>query len=115
MKIEFINIVHERNDLPFIFGTIADQLNVNLKDLFSKDTRKTGADAKNLFYFFAVRMCGHKLRPVTEMIKRDHSTVLHGIQTATDLLQTDPQFFAKYLKILKTLEHGIQTERRTYR
>lgn len=115
MIVKFIDLVHERNNLSFILGTISNDLNVDLKDLFSRSTRKTGGDAKILFYFFAVRICGHTSTATAKAAGRDHSSVLQGIDRALSLIETDPQFYAKHLKILNSLENGLKFYRRTNR
>jgi chromosomal replication initiation ATPase DnaA len=55
---------------------------------------------RQIFCYIAKRQ-GYNLNPIGEKLgNRDHTTVIHSVKTATDLLATDPIFISIYDNII---------------
>jgi len=55
---------------------------------------------RQIFCYIAKRQ-GYNLNPIGEKLgNRDHTTVIHSVRTATDLLATDPIFISIYDNII---------------
>jgi hypothetical protein len=58
---------------------------------------------RQIFCYIAKRQ-GYNLNPIGEKLgNRDHTTVIHSVRTATDLLATDPIFISIYDNIIYDL------------
>lgn len=60
--------------------------------------------ARHLFCYISRVKLGHKLVPIAQFIKRDHTTVIHGITTIQNLLSiNDEQVQTLYLSIIDAI------------
>lgn len=76
------------------------RLRISADQMIGISREREYADAR----FIAYRLCRQfipliTLRQIADAFKRDHSTVLYGINTLEDLLITEPGMKTKYLKV----------------
>jgi hypothetical protein len=61
-----------------------------------------------MIYSFIARMMGHSFVGIGRALGRDHSTIMHNVQTTKDLLETNPQFRQIYSEIFEYIKEKIQ-------
>lgn len=87
--------------------------NISKDNFFSSSRARPFVLARHLFFYIARYKLGHKLVPIANYIGRDHATVMHGIETVSNLLAVnDSQVQSIYLKVIDALtkeyEHPAQ-------
>lgn len=97
-----------------ILEIIGDQHNVNPVDLFSAARKREIVDARMQgMVIFYVYLC-YTYKRTGNVFRRDHSTVIHAVETTNDLFDSDPVFtrlFVKTLaKVAKELPHLFYSE-----
>lgn len=97
-----------------ILEIIGDQHNVNPVDLFSEARKREIVDARMQgMVIFYVYLC-YTYKRTGNVFRRDHSTVIHAVETTNDLFDSDPVFtrlFVKTLaKVAKELPHLFYSE-----
>lgn len=77
---------------------------ISKDNFFSSSRARPFVLARHLFFYIARYKLGHKLVPIANYIGRDHATVMHGIQTISNLLAVnDSQVQSIYLKVIDAL------------
>ncbi len=77
---------------------------ISKDNFFSSSRARPFVLARHLFFYIARYKLGHKLMPIANYIGRDHATVMHGIDTVSNLLAVnDSQVQSIYLKIIDAL------------
>lgn len=77
---------------------------IQKNDFFSSSRSRPIVLARHLFFYIARFKLGHKLVPIAKYVKRDHATVMHGIDTISNLLAVnDSQTQSIYLKIIEAI------------
>lgn len=97
-----------------ILEIIGDLHNVNPVDLFSEARKREIVDARMQgMVIFYVYLC-YTYKRTGNVFRRDHSTVIHAVETTNDLFDSDPAFtrlFVKTLaKVAKELPHLFYSE-----
>ena len=83
-------------------SVVADKLGVSVDELKGKSRKREVARARQIAMFLSREVTGDSLAVVgAHFGKRDHSTVVHAIQTIQTLASTDPNI-EKLLKELRT-------------
>lgn len=78
--------------------------NISKDNFFSSSRARPFVLARHLFFYIARYKLGHKLVPIASYIGRDHATVMHGIETISNLLAVnDSQVQSIYLKVIDAL------------
>lgn len=62
------------------------------KDILSTRRSEASVKARRAVYLLAREMTGHSLPAIGRALRKDHSTVLHGIRRAEELVKRDPLF-----------------------
>jgi hypothetical protein len=79
------------------------------KGLASKDRYRNIVELRCIFFFIA-RSMRYNLKPLGDyMGGRDHTTVIHGINTFRDLYETDPTFRSKYYLIINQIKQDYES------
>lgn len=91
------NIVQEPGttemSMEHIQKTVAAYYSVSLENLRSKSRKRELVAARQMAMFFAKRYTNHSLKSIGHYFGgRDHSTVIHALQTVNDMLDTEPRF-----------------------
>lgn len=87
--------------LPTVFGK-----KLNLR---SKYRGRTLVELRCIFFFIG-RTMHYGLQPMAEYLgKKDHSTVIHNINTFKNLYETDPRFKEKYYSIINEIKKDYES------
>ena len=76
--------------IDFIQKTVSDYFKIDPKDLKDKTRKKEIVTARQIAMYFAKEYTNHSLKSIGYHFGgRDHSTVIHAVQTVNDLIDTD--------------------------
>lgn len=79
--------------VDFIQKTVAEYYHINLEDLKAKTRKKEIVTARQVAMYFCKEFTNHSLKSIGYHFGgRDHSTVIHAVQTVNDLMETDTSF-----------------------
>jgi chromosomal replication initiator protein len=73
-------------------------------EIIGKSRDKNVSTARQIIMYLWHKNFGLSLPIIGKMLKRDHTTILHGTQKIQKEIQNDPQIAIKIKEILKTLE-----------
>ncbi|HLF32649.1 MAG TPA: helix-turn-helix domain-containing protein, partial [Cyclobacteriaceae bacterium] len=77
----------------YIQKTIAEYFHVKPEDLKDKTRKKEIVIARQLAMYFAKEYTNHSLKSIGYHFGgRDHSTVIHAVQSVNDMYDTDSRF-----------------------
>jgi chromosomal replication initiator protein len=90
------NIVREIDSevgIDYIQKTVSDYFNVSQDDLKAKTRKKEIVIARQVAMYFSKDYTSHSLKSIGYHFGgRDHSTVIHAVQSVNDMLDTDAKF-----------------------
>jgi len=90
------NIVQETHtevSMDYIQKTVASHYGVSLESLKSKSRKRELVTARQAAMYLAKRYTDHSLKSIGYYFGgRDHSTVIHALQTVNNMLDTEPRF-----------------------
>jgi chromosomal replication initiator protein len=90
------NIVKEIDSevgIDYIQKTVSDYFNVAQEDLKAKTRKKEIVIARQVAMYFSKDYTNHSLKSIGYHFGgRDHSTVIHAVQSVNDMLDTDAKF-----------------------
>lgn len=96
--------VKRRLTLDDVLNEVLGVVNLARPDVRSKSRRREYVLARQLFYYYAIRMTQCSLRTIAEYVRRsDHSTVIHGIKTVQNLVATNNQGITNYFSDLNRI------------
>ena len=79
--------------VDFIQKTCSDYFGIKLDDLKAKTRKKEIVNARHVAMYFCKEFTNHSLKSIGYHFGgRDHSTVIHAVQTVNDLMETDNSF-----------------------
>ena len=79
--------------IDFIQKTVSDYFDIKIDDLKAKTRKKEIVTARQVAMYFAKEFTNHSLKSIGYHFGgRDHSTVIHAVQTVNDLMETDTAF-----------------------
>lgn len=79
--------------IDFIQKTVSDYFDIKLDDLKAKTRKKEIVTARQVAMYFSKEFTNHSLKSIGYHFGgRDHSTVIHAVQTVNDLMETDTSF-----------------------
>lgn len=91
--------------VELIIQVVGDYYNISAEDMQSKSRRREITQSRQVAMFFSKEMTSLSLKAIGKHFGgRDHSTVIHGIQTVKDLSETDREYREKVNDIRKQLE-----------
>jgi hypothetical protein len=61
-----------------------------------------------MVYCFIARMMGHSLVRIARSISRDHSTIIHNVDTFKNLMETNPQIIELYKEIFQHVKQKLE-------
>ena len=97
-----IEDVETEVNLDFIQKTVAEYFQVSLDSLKAKTRKKEIVTARQVAMYFAKEFTSHSLKSIGYHFGgRDHSTVIHSVQTVSDLIDTDKKFKASIQELQK--------------
>ncbi len=90
------NIVKEIDSevgIDYIQKTVSDYFSVNQEDLKAKTRKKEIVIARQVAMYFSKDYTNHSLKSIGHHFGgRDHSTVIHAVQSVNDMIDTDTKF-----------------------
>jgi chromosomal replication initiator protein len=79
--------------IDFIQKSVSEYYTISIEDLKAKTRKKEIVVARQVAMYFAKEFTNHSLKSIGYHFGgRDHSTVIHAIQTVNDLMETDTSF-----------------------
>ena len=97
-----IEDVETEVNLDFIQKTVAEYFEVSVESLKAKTRKKEIVTARQVAMYFAKEFTSHSLKSIGYHFGgRDHSTVIHSVQTVSDLIDTDKKFKASIQELQK--------------
>ena len=79
--------------IDYIQKTVSEYFNVPTDDLKAKTRKKEIVIARQLAMYFTNDYTNHSLKSIgSHFGGRDHSTVIHALQSVSDMLDTDARF-----------------------
>ncbi|MGM0946013.1 MAG: chromosomal replication initiator protein DnaA [Bacteroidota bacterium] len=79
--------------IDFIQKTVSEYFSINLEDLKAKTRKKEIVVARQVAMYFSKEFTNHSLKSIGYHFGgRDHSTVIHAVQTVNDMIETDSSF-----------------------
>lgn len=97
-----IEDVETEVNLDFIQKTVSEYFEVTVEALKAKTRKKEIVTARQVAMYFAKEFTSHSLKSIGYHFGgRDHSTVIHSVQTVSDLIDTDKKFKASIQELQK--------------
>ncbi|MCE7055804.1 chromosomal replication initiator protein DnaA [Algoriphagus sp. AGSA1] len=88
--------------VDFIQKTVAEYYGIVLDDLKAKTRKKEIVAARQVAMYFCKEFTNHSLKSIGYHFGgRDHSTVIHAVQTVNDMMETDTSFKNAVLELKK--------------
>ena len=79
--------------MDYIQKTVAAHYGISLENLKSKSRKRELVTARQIAMYFAKKYTNHSLKSIGYYFGgRDHSTVIHALQTVNNMLDTEPHF-----------------------
>ena len=100
-----IEEVEAEVNLDFIQKTVAEYFGLPVELLKAKTRKKEVVTARQVAMYFAKEHTSHSLKSIGHQFGgRDHSTVIHSVQTVSDLLDSDKSFRASIQELRRKFE-----------
>ena len=88
-----IEEVEAEVNLDFIQKTVAAYFGISVELLKDKTRKKEVVTARQVAMYFAKHLTAHTLKTIGfHFGGRDHTTVMHSVQTVSDLVDSDKKF-----------------------
>ncbi len=88
--------------VDFIQKTVSEYYGIPLDDLKAKTRKKEIVTARQVAMYFCKEFTNHSLKSIGYHFGgRDHSTVIHAVQTVNDIMETDTSFRNSVLELKK--------------
>lgn len=104
----FVDSVTKEITIGSIQKIVGELMDVEVEDMKAKTRKRTIVQARQIAMYFAKEMTRHSLKSIgMHFGGRDHSTVIHALQTVTDLIATDKYFKKSVTEIRKRLNMEV--------
>lgn len=101
---DFVSNVSREITIDAIQRMVAEHFKVELDQLKAKTRKRQIVQARQIAMYFAKEMTRHSLKSIgLHFGGRDHSTVIHALQTVGDLVATDKYFKQNVTEIRKRI------------
>lgn len=101
---DFVSNVSREITIEAIQRMVAEHFQVEMDQLKAKTRKRQIVQARQIAMFFAKEMTRHSLKSIgLHFGGRDHSTVIHALQTVSDLVATDKYFKQSVAEIRKRI------------
>lgn len=87
----------------FIMITTCAKLEVNMTEMLSPSRLRRLVEARMIAMFFMRELTSMSLKAIGDLFDRDHTSVIHCIQSLRNLMQTDPEFEKKVQAVRRML------------
>lgn len=107
-KQTMMTLIHDIDtevSVDFIQKTVSEYFKVHLDDLKAKTRKKEIVIARQVAMFFSKEYTNHSLKSIGYHFGgRDHSTVIHAVQSVNNMVETDARFRAQMQELQKKLK-----------
>ncbi|MEL6536744.1 MAG: chromosomal replication initiator protein DnaA [Bacteroidota bacterium] len=107
-KQTMMTLIHDIDtevSVDFIQKTVSEYFKVHLDDLKAKTRKKEIVIARQVAMYFAKEYTNHSLKSIGYHFGgRDHSTVIHAVQSVNNMNETDARFRAQLTELQKKLK-----------
>lgn len=107
-KQTMMTLIHDIDtevSVDFIQKTVSEYFKVNLDDLKAKTRKKEIVIARQVAMFFSKEYTNHSLKSIGYHFGgRDHSTVIHAVQSVNNMVETDARFKTQMQELQKKLK-----------
>jgi hypothetical protein len=86
---------------------VCDINNMDFNELFSRSRKRETVEIRMILITFLYVYRAYTYVNVASMFGRDHSTIIHNINTHDDLLDTDSLYAVKYFKTLSKIKEEM--------
>lgn len=94
-------------NIDYIQKIVASFFNITLEMMKSKSRKRELVVARQVAMFFAKEYTNHSLKSIGQHFGgRDHSTVIHAVQSVNDLMETDSKFKNSVNELTRKLKKG---------
>ena len=105
------NIVHDIETevgIDYIQKTVSEFFKISVEDLKAKTRKKEVVIARQAAMFFAKAYTNHSLKTIGAYFGgRDHSTVIHAVQSMEDMMDTNSHFKSQIEELRKKLKMKV--------
>lgn len=103
----FVDNISREITIDSIQEVVGEHFSIQVDDMKSKTRKRDIVQARQTAMFFAKEMTRHSLKSIGNHFGgRDHSTVIHALQTVSDLIATDKHFKQSVQEIRKRISLG---------
>ncbi|MEO0473310.1 MAG: chromosomal replication initiator protein DnaA [Bacteroidota bacterium] len=100
----FVETVSREITIDAIQEIVGEYLSIGVDDMKAKTRKRAIVQARQIAMYFAKEMTRHSLKSIgIQFGGRDHSTVIHALQTVADLIATDKYFKQNVQEIRKRI------------
>ena len=100
----FVESVSREITIESIQEIVGEHLSIEVEQMKAKTRKRDIVQARQIAMFFAKEMTRHSLKSIgIHFGGRDHSTVIHALQTVNDLVATDKYFKQSVSEIRKRI------------
>ena len=100
----FVDTVAREITIDSIQEIVGSHLDVNVEEMKGKTRKRDIVQARQIAMYFAKEMTRNSLKAIgVHFGNRDHSTVIHALQTVSDLIETDKSFKQNVSEIRKRI------------
>ncbi len=100
----FVDTVAREITIDSIQEIVGSHLDVNVEEMKGKTRKRDIVQARQIAMYFAKEMTRNSLKSIgLHFGNRDHSTVIHALQTVSDLIETDKSFKQNVTEIRKRI------------
>jgi len=95
----------KRRNAPFkkVLEVVDKEYNIKKNVILSRKVNCRISDARQLIFYILRNHYKYKFHEISEFMDRNHATVMYGIKTAQNLMETDPVTHIRYKRIMKKL------------
>lgn len=102
---DIVTEIDSEVNIDYIQKTVCDYYNISLDDLKSKSRKKEIVIARQVAMFLSKGYTNHSLKSIGYHFGgRDHSTVIHSVQSVDDMIDTNPEFSFSIDELRKKLK-----------
>jgi chromosomal replication initiator protein len=102
------NIIHDIESevgIDYIQKTVSEYYKIDLNDLKAKTRKKEIVIARQIAMYFSKEYTNHSLKSIGYHFGgRDHSTVIHAVQSVNDMIDTNNNFKSSIEDLKKRLK-----------
>lgn len=93
-----------------ILLTVSEESGISHDDILRPDHHWRYAWPRQLAMLLIRERCGYSLHKIARIMRRDHTTILHGCRAARDRMTAVPDYAALHARVCDRLDRPTATE-----